>query len=366
MKQVFKKWQEQYFGNEEAVLLALMLAVLLVVASTLGAVLGPVFTAMILAFLLQGLVNALSRRGVPMGLAITIAFTLFFVGFVSVLVVLIPIVGRQTSLFVSELPNMLGRLREMLVSLPEKYAEYVSPEQFRIIVARASEEAAGLAEQILSLSLSSFPGLFGVLLYLFLVPMLVFFMLKDKDILISFVSNLLPRERSVMTRIWSEMDIQFANYIRGKAIEILIVGAVSYVAFLILGLNYAALLALLVGLSVLIPYIGATAVTLPVLLVGYMQWGYSADFLWLFLVYGVIQFLDGNLLVPLLFSEVVNLHPVAIIVAVLFFGGIWGFWGVFFAIPLATLVKAVYNAWPRKESGEQPAGAASIDVDDQS
>ncbi|MGB2466322.1 MAG: AI-2E family transporter, partial [Porticoccaceae bacterium] len=251
MKQVFKKWQEQYFGNEEAVLLALMLAVLLVVASTLGAVLGPVFTAMILAFLLQGLVNSLSRRGVPMGLAITIAFALFFVGFVSVLVVLIPIVGRQTSLFVSELPNMLGRLRELLVSLPEKYAEYVSPEQFRIIVARASEEAAGLAEQILSLSLSSFPSLFGVLLYLFLVPMLVFFMLKDKDILISFVSDLLPRERSVMTRIWSEMDIQFANYIRGKAIEILIVGAVSYVAFLILGLNYAALLALLVGLSVL-------------------------------------------------------------------------------------------------------------------
>ncbi|MGB0669405.1 MAG: AI-2E family transporter, partial [Porticoccaceae bacterium] len=123
---------------------------------------------------------------------------------------------------------------------------------------------------------------------------------------------------------------------------------------------------LLVGLSVLIPYIGATVVTLPVLLVGYMQWGYSADFLWLFLVYGVIQFLDGNLLVPLLFSEVVNLHPVAIIVAVLFFGGIWGFWGVFFAIPLATLVKAVYNAWPRKEFVEQEAEAASIDVDDQS
>lgn len=152
-----------------------------------------------------------------------------------------------------------------------------------------------------------------------------------------------------MTAIWSEMDVQFANYVRGKAIEILIVGIASFIAFLILDLNYAALLALLVGLSVLIPYIGATVVTLPVLLVGYMQWGYSPDFLWLFVVYGTIQLIDGNMLVPLLFSEVVNLHPVAIIVAVLLFGGIWGFWGVFFAIPLATLVKAVYNAWPRKD-----------------
>lgn len=362
MKQVFKKWQEQYFNNEETVLLALMLVVLLAVATTLGAALGPVFTAMILAFLLQGLVNSLSRRGVSLGLAITIAFTLFFVGFVSVLVVLIPIVGRQTSLFIGELPNMLGRIRDLLVSLPEKYAEYVSPEQFQIIVARASEEVAGLAEQILSLSISSFPGLFGILLYLFLVPMLVFFMLKDKDILIGFVTKLLPRERSVMTTIWTEMDIQFANYVRGKAIEILIVGATSYVAFLILGLNYAALLALLVGLSVLIPYIGATAVTLPVLLVGYMQWGYSAEFFWLFVVYGFIQFLDGNLLVPLLFSEVVNLHPVAIIVAVLFFGGIWGFWGVFFAIPLATLVKAIYNAWPRNDLSPSQQSAVQSDA----
>ena len=73
------------------------------------------------------------------------------------------------------------------------------------------------------------------------------------------------------------------------------------------------------------------------------------------IAYAVIQALDGNLLVPLLFSEVVNLHPVAIILAILFFGGLWGFWGIFFAIPLATFVKAVLNAWPRKkEDSEQP------------
>lgn len=66
-------------------------------------------------------------------------------------------------------------------------------------------------------------------------------------------------------------------------------------------------------------------------------------------VYSVIQALDGNVLVPLLFSEAVNLHPIAIILSVLVFGGLWGFWGVFFAIPLATLVKALYNAWPRTD-----------------
>ena len=78
--------------------------------------------------------------------------------------------------------------------------------------------------------------------------------------------------------------------------------------------------------------------------------GWGSQFIWVMVIYGVIQALDGNVLVPILFSEVNNLHPVAIIVAVLFFGGIWGLWGVFFAIPLATMLKAVFAAWPVKES----------------
>jgi putative permease len=144
------------------------------------------------------------------------------------------------------------------------------------------------------------------------------------------------------------MDQQIANYVRGKVVEIVIVGSITYVAFLWLGLSYAALLAMIVGLSVLVPYIGATLVTIPVALIGYVQWGVSTEFYTLMIVYGIIQALDGNVLVPLLFSEAVNLHPVAIIVAVLFFGSLWGLWGVFFAIPLATLIKAVMNAWPKK------------------
>ena len=144
------------------------------------------------------------------------------------------------------------------------------------------------------------------------------------------------------------MDQQIANYVRGKVVEIGIVGSATYLAFLWLDLNYAALLAVIVGLSVLIPYIGATLVTIPVALIGYVQWGVSTEFYTLIIVYGIIQAIDGNVLVPLLFSEAVNLHPVAIIVAVLFFGSLWGLWGVFFAIPLATLIKAVMNAWPKK------------------
>jgi putative permease len=115
-----------------------------------------------------------------------------------------------------------------------------------------------------------------------------------------------------------------------------------------MGLNYALLLAVLMGLQVILPYIGATLVTFPVLGVAYFQWGLSNDdFMAIVIAYAIIQAVDGVLLVPLLFSEAVNLHAIAIIVAILFFGGLWGFWGVFLAIPLATVVKAVLTSWPR-------------------
>lgn len=346
MKKILDKWLGRYFSNEEAVLLAVMLAFFMILTATVGEYLGPAFAALIIAFLLQGVVNAFVRVGASQRMSVVVAFLLFLIGLVTILVGLVPIVGRQMTLLLREAPDILERLQVFLASLPERYEDYVTAEQFEMIGLRVSEEVANLAEQVLSFSFSSFPSLFAIALYLLLVPVLVFFMLHDRETLVTFVTNLLPKKRPVMTSIWSEMNVQFANYVRGKAIEILIVGLLSYAGFLFMGLNYAALLALLVGLSVLIPYIGATVVTFPVLVVAYMQWGSSSEFFWLFMVYGAIQVFDGNVLVPLLFSEVVNLHPIAIIVAVLLFGGVWGFWGVFFAIPLATFVKAVFNAWP--------------------
>ena len=195
-------------------------------------------------------------------------------------------------------------------------------------------------------SLAGLPGLLTLVIYLILIPILVFFLLKDRDEIINWFVRFLPSERPLLRRIWTEMDHQMANYVRGKVVEIIIVGGISYFCFAWLGLNYAALLGLLVGLSVIIPYIGAILVTIPVAAVGFIQWGLYESFYYLIAAYVVIQVLDGNVLVPLLFSEAVNLHPIAIILAVIFFGGIWGVPGVFFAIPLATLVKAVINAWP--------------------
>jgi predicted PurR-regulated permease PerM len=234
----------------------------------------------------------------------------------------------------------------------QEYPKLISKKQIDDMIGLIRSKVKDISQTILSYSLASIPIVITLVVYSVLVPLLVFFFLKDKEKIFNWLVGFLPKEHSVAQQIWMEMDAQIGNYIRGKVYEIFLVGTFTYFAFAYLGLNYAPLLAVLVGLSVIIPYVGAVVVTFPVIIVAYFQWGVGPDFLWAVGAYLVIQALDGNVLVPLLFSEAVNLHPVAIIVAVLVFGGFWGFWGVFFAIPLATLVKALLSAWPRTQAEE--------------
>ncbi len=346
MYDVFRRWIDRYLSDEEALILLLIITGLLLMVVFMGQVLAPFLVAVVISYLLQGLMNAFKKRGLSHMMATSVVFLLFMAIMMSFLLIVLPATWKQLVELVYEIPRMAQDGQDLLMLLPERYPDLVSMEQAVEWSQQIREEVTSLGQLVLTSSVSGITGIVTVLVYCILVPILVFFLLKDSHQIIAWVTNFLPRKRFLLNNVWTEMDLQIANYIRGKSLEIVIVGGVSYITFVIFGLNYAALLAMLVGISVLIPYIGATVVTVPIALVGYMQWGWSDIFMWLMVVYLIIQALDGNVLVPLLFSEVVNLHPVAIIFAVLVFGGLWGFWGVFFAIPLATLFKAVVSAWP--------------------
>jgi putative permease len=344
--EIFNKWYRRYLFEEESVLLLVLLSLSVFLLITIGDILTPLLAALVLAFLNQGLSLRLQNAGFPHWLAVGISYLVFIAIFFGVCLGLLPLVWRQLLSLAAEAPRMLEQGQQFLNVLPERYPDVFTAQQISDIVSMAQAELAGMGPGVVTRTFASIPGLLTVMIYMILIPMLVFFFLKDRQQLVDWFGGFLPTERPLLDRIWSEMNVQFANYARGKVVEVVIVGLVAYFTFVWLGLNYAALLGLLVGLSVIIPYIGAALVTFPVLFVGFFQWGLSNEFYYLFGSYFIIQALDGNVLVPFLFSEAVNLHPVAIILAVLFFGGIWGIWGVFFAIPLATLIKAIISAWP--------------------
>ena len=350
MKEVFTRWYQRYLSEEEAVLLLVLLATAFVVMLAFGGILAPVFVAVILAYLMQGVANLLRNRGLPAELSVAVSTGLFLGGFLAVLFGLAPLVWRQLVALVREAPAMIEAGRKVLVTLPEEYPVLFTQQQVNELTSVIQAEMATIGQMLVTKGLTSIPSMLALLVYLILIPLMVFFFLKDRDQLIGWFSGFLPDKRPLLDRIWQELNLQFANYARGKGIEVMIIGGASYLVFAIFSLNYAALLALLVGFSVIVPFIGATLVTLPVVVVAYAQFGVTPDFYWVVGAYLIIQVLDGNVLVPLLFSEAVNLHPVAIVIAVLFFGGLWGLWGVFFAIPLATLVNAILSAWPSRDA----------------
>ncbi len=357
--ELLKNWFKRYFSDPQVVILGVVLLIGLFIVIGLGKWLAPMFTAIIFAYLLESLVIRLQRIGLPRLPAVIVVFLGFMALLVFLLVVVIPRISRQLTQLAQQLPDYLARGQVVLTDLPARYPRLISDEQVQAITAAISQELGAAGQQILSWSLASLPVLLGLAVFLVLVPVLVFFLMKDKDQIIQWFVSFLPHDRSLVNTVWVEAETQIANYVRGKVLEIFIVGAVTYVTFILLDLQYAALLAALTGFSVLIPYIGAAVVTLPIALVAWFQFGWGIEFVQILIAYGIIQALDGNVLVPLLFSEVVNLHPVAIILAILVFGGLWGFWGIFFAIPLATLVQAVLRAWPRHH--HKPDAAEAVE-----
>ena len=342
-----RDWFHQTFSNPQVLILTCVLLIAVAAIVFVADMVAPVIAAIVIAFLLDGLVRWLEQRRVGHLVAVNLVFLGFILAALSFLLGLMPVLFRQTGQFAAQLPRMTQQIQGHLLALPEQYPGLITEEQVRGFMAEIGSSVIDAATLLPSFAGASIVGLLTAIVYLILVLLLVFFMIKDKEKITAWVVSFLPRDRDLTSTVWREVNLQIYNYVRGKFWEILIVGVVTYAVFAALEVDFSILLAVITGLSVLIPYVGAAAVTVPVAVVALVQYGMSWEFAYVLIAYGAIQALDGNVLAPVLFSEVVDLHPVAIIVAILVFGGLWGLWGVFFAIPLATVVQAVLRAWPR-------------------
>lgn len=342
---MFLNWTHKYFSDPEAVLLLILVVGGLMLIVTFGGILAPVLASIVIAYLLYGIVNFFTSKGMGKLAGTFTTYAIFMAIYVAMFLLILPLVWKQMGTLFSDLPSLIGKAKTLLDDLGREYPLLLAG-QSDGLGPNMLQELQHWGKTLFSASLSSIPGVISWIIYLVLVPLLVFFFMKDSEKILSWCLRFLPDKRPLLTQVWHEVDEQIGNYVRGKAIEIAVVGICTYIVFLYFGLQYSALLALLVGFSVVIPYVGAAVVTIPIIMVAYLQWGWNSDFAYLMTSYLVIQALDGNVLVPVLFSEAVNLHPVAIMIAIIVFGAFWGFWGIFFAIPLATVLKSVLNAWP--------------------
>lgn len=338
------KWLNRYLGRPEILVLFTVIACTYFVFVFFGQMLTPVFVSIVIAYLLQWPVNQLEALKCPHFVSVLLVFFAFVGAVIIAMLWLLPVLWHQLNNLIGQMPKMIANTQHIFQLIHDRYPQIVASTEFQQTLTSLKAEILSYGQKLLSVSLASLSGLIVLCIYFILVPLLVYFFLMDKKKLLSGFQHYLPRRRKLLSHVWQEVYDQIGFYVRGKVMEAIIVGIVFFIFFLLMGLEYASLLAVLVGVSVIIPYVGAVLVTIPVFIIGLLQWNVSAHFGYFGIIYLILIALDGNVLVPLIFSEAVNLHPVSIILAILIFGGLFGFWGVFFAIPLASVAKAVAHA----------------------
>lgn len=354
MLDLLVQWYKRRFADPQVIALVVILIAGFSIIYFFSGILAPLLVAIVLAYLLEWPTHLLEKLGCARIWAVSIVLTLFIGISAIVILILAPTVWQQAMTLISDIPNMINKFNAFARELPERFPALMDVGIVDMMAENLRSKFSTVAESVLKVSLASLIGVITLSIYLILVPLMTFFLLKDKQQMLNAVRRVLPKNRILAAQVWIEVNQQITNYIRGKVTEMVIVGVFTYFVFAFFDLRYSVLLAVLVGVSVLVPYVGAVLATIPVIVIALSQWGLGSDFWALFIAYLVVQGLDSNLLVPILFSEAVNMHPLVIILSVIIFGGMWGFWGVFFAIPLATLIKAVLHALPDEIANEPP------------
>tara|TARA_Y100000590_G_scaffold453141_1_gene597617 strand:+ start:2182 stop:3234 length:1053 start_codon:yes stop_codon:yes gene_type:complete len=344
MFKFFKDWYNTHLTEPNQASFALIILFTIIILYVLIETVAPILVAVVLAYMLEGLVKrSLDYINLERKLVVILVYSLFILISVIILFLLLPLMLEQLSNLLKSLPSYL----EYSIQQGKIIALGVfSSEQMNDFLSGLNAEMSSMGKSVLSYSLSSAGNIFETIIYIFIVPILIFFILYDKENIFTWFKKFFPEKLDLSKKASKELDLKIGNYIRCKFIEIIIVWTASFIVFIMLDLKYSLLLSFLCGISVIIPYVGAIAVTIPIILIGYFQWGTSAEFWSVIIGHVIIQVVDGNVIVPILFSDAVNIHPLAILIAILFFGSIWGIWGVFFAIPLAVFLNTLINIWP--------------------
>lgn len=259
---------------------------------------------------------------------------------------------NQFTMTANDFDNRLAKqLYDVVLSMPEPLPSMLTLKLIKNSVRSARVAATNkMADVMRTQLMPSVVNAFTWLVYALIVPIFTFLMLYNKKLLQNRAKIfILPNNQQLMRKFWPSMHAQIAGYIRGKLMHITIIAIANTLAFMLLDMNYALLLGVGVGLSVVIPYVGAVIIAVPVVMVAIFQFGFSSTLIWVLIIYTIIQLLDSNVLTPMLFSKAMNLDAFSILAAILIFGNLWGFWGVFFAIPLATFVKTLIVGWPNAE-----------------
>lgn len=307
----------------------------------LAPVLMPFLVAATLAYLGDPLVDRLERLKLSRTLAVSLVFLMLVLMLTVVVLLLIPVLEQQITALVNNWPRYIDWVQATLVQLTQTLgldARMLNLEQLKQAVAKHWQDAGGLVATLLSSASQSGLVLLGWLANIVLIPVVTFYLLRDWDVMVAAVRELLPRRyEATVSRLVGESDQVLSAFLRGQLSVMAVLTVLYSMGLWLVGLDVAFLIALIAGLVSFVPYLGfITGISLASL-AAWMQFQDWVPLIWIALIFGVGQLLEGFWLTPKLVGEKIGLHPVAVIFAVMAGGQLFGFVGVLLALPVAAV-----------------------------
>lgn len=305
----------------------------------LGPVITPFLIGAILAYLGTPLVEWATGKGVPRALSTVVVIVLFGLVLCALFLVLVPLIQAEVGLAYRRVPDLVAQATAQVTPWLQRnfgFAPTFDFESLKAFVAENMESARELSMSLLSGVKTGGLIIVSVLVNLVLIPVVMFYVLRDWHMIVERMESLVPRGWHAKVRsIATDIDLVLAEFLRGQLLVMLVMAVYYAAALSIAGLDRAIAIGILTGLLTFIPYVGFGVGLILGALAALLQWTGWPGFLAVMAVYAVGQLLEGYVLVPWLVGDRIGLHPLAVIFSLLAFGQLFGFAGVLLALPVS-------------------------------
>ncbi len=308
----------------------------------LGPVLTPFFMAAILAYVFQPLVLRMDRRGVPRTLAVVLVMLLGLLLSALLLLTVVPLFIKEIVLLAKQVPAFLDWLNRALAPWIlartgiEVNFDAATLRQMLLDALQGTEDLGG---KLLDSVRMGGLGLVGLVANVVLVPVVQFYLMRDWELMLSRIERLLPRPWAARSaQLAREADAALAQYLHGQLLVILVMSAFYTLGLWATGLAFFLPIGIITGVLVFVPYVGAALGFVLGTIAALMQFHDWSGTVWVWLVFGLGQALEGNFVTPKLVGERIGLHPIAVIFALLAFGQVFGFVGLLLALPASAVL----------------------------
>ena len=330
-------WLDLYFLTMITALLGFGLVLWL-----LSPILAPFLAAAILAYIFNPLVDKLGAKGVPRGLGTAVAVLALILAIALLLTIILPLFYKEIAQLIQQLPAFAEQVKTTFIPwINQKLGVAITldPSSFRQFVTDNLQDAGGMAKKVFASVGVGGLAVVGVLINLLLIPVVLFYVLRDWHQLIANLDALIPRRfHGTASKLTREIDAILSEFLRGQ-LSVMVLMAVFYVTGLwLVGLSFALPVGLITGLLVFVPYLGSGTGLLLATVAAVMQFPSMTGILLVWLVFGIGQLLEGFVVTPWLVGDRIGLHPVVVIFALLAFGQVFGFFGLLLALPASAAI----------------------------